>query len=133
MKTILATAALSLALAGAASAADDQGRYQVLGLGALTCADYIDAPAEAADIVGVWVQGYATALNQVVSGVKDVTAGHSDAEIAQSLWNVCKANPKLMMADATRDVIVKMSGIDGTPAKKTAKADPAGEAPALRR
>ena len=98
MKTILATAALSLALAGAASAADDQGRYQVLGLGALTCADYIDAPAEAADIVGVWVQGYATALNQVVAGVKDVTAGHSDAEIAQSLWNVCKANPKLMMA-----------------------------------
>mgnify|MGYP001166055929 FL=1 len=131
MKTILAAAALSLALAGSAAAADAEGRYEVLGLGAFTCADYIAAPPEAADLVGIWVQGYATAMNQLLGDVRDVTGGRSDAQIAQEIWHVCKADPKLLMADAARAMIVKMAGLDtGPAAKKTAKAD---EGPALRR
>ena len=78
MKTMIAAAAFALSLAGAASAADAEGNYSVIGMGARTCADYTSAPAEAAMVVGVWVQGYMTALNQALPDVKDVTGGRTD-------------------------------------------------------
>lgn len=134
MKTILAAAALTLAFAGAANAADGKGNYAVLGPGANTCAQFTSAPAEVGMIVGVWVQGYATALNQALPEVKDVTGGRTDAQIEAELRRFCGNNPQMLLADATRQMIVKMAGLEGKP-KKTAKAAPAADegAPALRR
>lgn len=135
MKTILAAAALTLAFAGAANAADGKGNYAVLGPGANTCAQFTSAPAEVGMIVGVWVQGYATALNQALPDVKDVTGGRTDAQIENELRRICGNNPQMLLADATRQMIVKMAGLEGKP-KKTAKAAaPAADegAPALRR
>ena len=85
MKTMIAAAAFALSLAGAASAADAEGNYSVIGMGARTCADYTSAPAEAAMVVGVWVQGYMTALNQALPDVKDVTGGRTDQQLADEL------------------------------------------------
>ena len=137
MKTIFAAAAfLALGLAGTAAAADAKGGYAVVGLGANTCAEYTAAPREVGQIVGVWVQGYATAMNQVLPDVKDVTNGRSDAQIEQELVGICNKNPNMLLADATREMVVKMAGLEGKAKKKTAKADaaPAEEGvPALRR
>jgi hypothetical protein len=135
MKTIFAAAALlALGLAGTAAAADAKGAYSVVGAGAHSCAELASAPPEVGRIVGVWVQGYATALNQALPDVKDVTKGRTDAELEQALRKVCNDNPNMLIADATREMVVKMGGL-GTAKKKTAKAAAPAEdaAPALRR
>ena len=138
MKTIFAAATvLALGLAGTAAAADAKGGYAVVGLGAHSCADYTAAPKEVGQIVGIWIQGYATAMNQVLPDVKDVTNGRSDAQIEQALVGVCSKNPNMLLADAAREMVVKMAGLEGKTKKKTAKAEPAPAtddgAPALRR
>jgi len=133
MKTILAAAAL-LALTGTAAAADAKGSYAVVGAGAHSCAEFASAPPEIGKIVGVWVQGYATALNQALPDVKDVTKGRTDAQLEQALRKVCDDNPNMLLADATREMVVKMGGLTAAK-KKTAKAAAPAEdaAPALRR
>lgn len=138
MKTILAAAAvLALGLAGTAAAADAKGGYAVVGPGAHSCAEFTAAPKDVGAIVGIWVQGYVTALNQALPDVRDVTNGRSDAEIEQALVGVCNKNPNMLLADATREMVVKMAGLEAKPKKKSAKAEaaPAAEdgVPALRR
>lgn len=131
MKTMLAAAAFALTLAGAASAADAKGNYSVIGMGARTCADYTAAPAEAAMVVGVWVQGYMTALNQALPDIKDVTGGRTDAQLADALFSACRRDPNMLLADASREVALKLIG---KPGKTAAKAEaPADAAPVLRR
>lgn len=131
MKTLVAAAAFTLALAGTASAADAKGNYAVIGLGARTCADYTAAPAEVSMIVGVWVQGYMTALNQALPEVTDVTGGRTDSQIAEALFSACRRDPNMLLADATRDVALTLVGSTG---RKSAKAEaPAEAAPVLRR
>jgi hypothetical protein len=132
MKIILAAAAFTIALTGAASAADAKGNYAVIGLGARTCADYTSAPAEVTAVVGVWVQGYMTALNQALPEITDVTSGRSDAQIADALFAACRRDPNMLLADATRDVALSLAGKTG--GKKQAKAEaPVEAAPVLRR
>jgi len=128
MKTLLAAAAFTLTLTGAAAAADAQGNYAVIGLGARTCADYTAAPADVTAIVGVWVQGYMTALNQALPEITDVTAGRNDAQISDALFSACRRDPNMLLADATREVALSLAGKTG--GKKQAKAE---AAPALRR
>lgn len=130
MNKLIAAAALAL-LAGSASAADAKGNYQVIGLGAHTCADYTSAPAEVSAVVGVWVQGYMTALNQALPEVIDVTAGRSDAQISEALYSACRRDPSKMLADATRDVALSLVG--RAPKTKAKAEAPAEAAPALRR
>ena len=131
MKSLLAAAALALAVTGTAAAADSRGSYTIAGAGAHSCGSYLASPREVSVIVGVWMQGYVTALNQVMPDTKDVTGGKNDAQMEQELVRVCKKNPDLMLADATREAVVKMMG---KPAKKSAKAEaPADALPELRR
>lgn len=139
MKSLIAAAAL-LALAGTASAADSKGNYAVLGGGAFTCADYLSGPPEASQIMSVWIQGYATALNQALPGVKDVTKGMSDSQLADQLYNYCNGKNDTVLADATRDMLVAMGGIKAEGGKKAkkkkAEAEPAAAeepVPELRR
>lgn len=131
MKTLLAAAAFALTFASAASAADAKGNYSVIGLGANTCADYTSAPTEVVQVVGVWVQGYMTALNQALPDVQDVTGGRTDRQIGDALFAACRRDPNMLLADATREVALSLVGRTG---KKTAKAEaPAEAAPVLRR
>lgn len=123
MKRLIAAAAL-LALAGTASAADAKGNYAVLGTGAFTCADFLSGPPEVAQVVAIFVHGYATALNQAMSDVKDVTAGRTDAQLTDALYNECNGRPDVILADATRDMIVKIGAVKAAPKKaKKAKAE----------
>ncbi len=132
MKTLIAAAAIALAAAGTAAAADAKGNYAVIGLGANTCADYTSAPKEVASIVGVWVQGYMTALNQALPEITDVSGGRNDSQIGDGLYAVCAGKPQMLLADASRELALKLVG--GQAPKKAKKAEaPAEAAPALRR
>lgn len=133
MKTLAAAvAAIAFAAAGSAAAADAKGNYAVIGLGAHTCADYTSAPEDASLIVGVWVQGYMTALNQALPDVTDVSGGRSDAQIGEDLYAVCSGKPQMLLADATRELALKMVGKAAPKKAKKAEA-PAEAAPVLRR
>lgn len=135
MKALLAAAAF-LALAGSASAMDAKGNYAVLGTGSFTCGDFLSGPPEAGKVVAMWVSGYATALNQSLSGVKDVTGGRTDAQLADALYAECNGHNETILADATRAMIVKMAGLKPTGAskksKKAEKPAPADDVPELR-
>jgi hypothetical protein len=135
MKKLIATAARALSFAGAAYAADGKGKYEVLGLGAQSCSEYNAIKADAEKVVGIWVEGYATALNQALPGTKDVTKGANQQQIMEKVSAACAASPDMMIADATRNVMIEMSGLKDKASVRTAKADESEapiEAPALR-
>ena len=121
----LVIAAAFLALAGTASASDAKGNYAVLGTGAFTCGDFLSGPQEAAQVFSIWIHGYATALNQAMPDVKDVTAGRTDAQLTDALYNECNGRPDVILADATRDMIMKIGAVKAPSKKaKKAKAEP---------
>lgn len=142
MKTPCAALVLSLAFAGSAAAADGNGRYAAVGVGANTCAQYLAAPRDVGQVVGVWLSGYFTAMNQVLPNNGDVIAGRSDDELEQSLVKTCSSQPGMLLSDAANRMLVAMVGPGDAPAKsrksgKKAKAagpSPAGDSvPELRR
>jgi len=137
MKTLCAGLALSLAFAGSAAAVDANGRYSAVGVGANTCAQYLAAPRDVGQVVGVWLSGYFTAMNQVLPNTSDVLAGRTDGDIEQSLVKTCNSQPGMLLSDAANRMLIAMAG--PAPAKKSGKkakseAAPAGESvPELRR
>lgn len=134
-----AALALGLALAGTAAAADGNGRYTAVGVGANTCGQYLAAPNDVGQVVGVWMSGYFTAMNQVLPNNGDVIAGRSDAELEQSLVDICSSQPGMLLSDAANRMLVSMAGPAPAPGKKSGKksksqaAPPADAAPELRR
>ncbi len=114
MKTTALASALAIGLAygfsaaAPASAADASGKYAALGLGARTCADLMAAPKEVAMIVGVWVQGYMTAHNQVLPDTFDVSGGRADAQIEQEIFRACRGNDGMSIAEAARKAAAAM-------------------------
>jgi hypothetical protein len=122
MKSLIAAAAALLALAGTASAADAKGGYAVLGTGAFTCGDLLSGGEDAGQVFSIWMHGYATALNQAIPDVKDVTGGRTDGQLLDALYGYCNGKNEEVLADAARNVIIGMSGIK--PAGKKAKKKP---------
>lgn len=126
MKSLIAAAAL-IVLAGSAAASDSKGNYTVIGSGAFTCGDFLSAPPEAAKAFSIWVSGYATALNQALPDVKDVSGGRTDEQMIDALANECNGHNDKVLADATRDMIIKMGNVKATAKKSKKKAEPAAE------
>jgi hypothetical protein len=110
MKNFSAAIAVSLALAGSAAAADANGRYSAVGVGANTCAQYLAAPRDVGQVVGVWLSGYFTAMNQVLPGQSDVLAGRTDTDLEQSLVSTCNSQPGMLLSDAANRMLVAMAG-----------------------
>ena len=139
MKTLVVLAA-GLALAGSASAADARGAYQAVGVGANSCAQYLAAPRDVGQVVGVWLSGYFTAMNQVLPNTSDVLAGRTDADLEQALVSACTKQPTMLLADAANHMLTAMAPARPAARSKTKKptrqpkGDAAGEAvPELRR
>ena len=139
MKTLAALAA-GLALAGTASAADARGAYQAVGVGANSCAQDLAAPRDVGQVVGVWLSGYFTAMNQVLPNTTDVLAGRTDADLEQALVHACQKQPTQLLADAANQMLTAMAPAKAPARTKTKKSgkspkgETAGEAvPELRR
>jgi hypothetical protein len=134
-RRFLAALALGSALAAPALAAGEDGTYVALGSGARTCTDLMNAPKEVTAIVAVWIQGYFTALNQIVPGKTDVTGGRDDNGVMQEVFRSCQANGQMLIADAVRDAASRMIGpVQPAKASKPAQNPPAEAAdPGLRR
>jgi hypothetical protein len=82
--------------ASAAQAADGQGRFAIRGAGLLTCATYVEeraAQSKAYYVVGGWLDGYITALNQFAPDTYDVTTFESTELLALLIDEHCKKHP----------------------------------------
>lgn len=95
-QSILRAAALAAGLAGAAHAADGDGRYGIDGAGRLKCEAFAKArQAENADyrVFAGWVDGYVTAFNHFQADTFDLTPWQSLELILAKLARYCDDNP----------------------------------------
>ena len=95
-----------------AFAADKSGAYSVLGEGTMSCGTLVQSVhnAENTDkvIIGSWVNGYLTAINQFKYKRINVAQG-TDRE-ARELWiyNYCQKNPLDNLATATSSLYAEL-------------------------
>ena len=92
-------------------ARDKTGVYTVVGIGTTSCGTVVtQLKTEIGKVViGSWVSGYMTSVNNQVASRKDVTAG-TDPE-ARILWinNHCMANPLNSLNQATLALLAELS------------------------
>jgi len=90
----IALAAAMLCMAGQAAAADANGKFVVRGVGGATCETYLQAirnPAVSSTYVS-WLQGYATATNQMTPRTYDITPTNDGLDFAKVVAVVCNAS-----------------------------------------
>jgi hypothetical protein len=100
--TIL-TAAL---LCGTAQAADKDGKFQVMGAGAIACQKYLDA-TDVADkkLAEMWWTGYLTALNRLTDDTWSASGKDPNARVNDAIQKQCKDHPTELYAIAVHDAI----------------------------
>ena len=88
---------IALGAAGAAQAADEQGSFAVKGVGAETCASYLNArernPGAHAMFLG-WLEGYLTGVNELSPGVFDVTFWRERGLLGALIEVNCRGEPE---------------------------------------
>lgn len=85
-----------LAIAAAAHAADEQGRFAIKDIGLATCADYLQArQAKSPDYFrfGGWVGGYLTATNRYERDTFDLAPWQTIGMLTSWLADLCEKNP----------------------------------------
>jgi hypothetical protein len=87
---------LALSQPTAALAATEEGRYAVRGAALVSCAIYererkIQSPVY--QVIGAWIDGYISGLNQGAPGIYDVASFESTELIAALLSEHCSKNP----------------------------------------
>jgi hypothetical protein len=114
-QVVLSARALSALLAmvalspGAALAAPDAPRYEILGPGATSCADWASQrqlPDHALALANQgWVLGYVTAYNEYLASDGNVAAGADSDAIAAWIDTYCAAHPLDDLAHAARALV----------------------------
>lgn len=77
-------------------AADADGRFAIRGAGLLNCQNFIEERAKESPayiMIGGWIDGYITGINQHLGDTYDITSFESSELIAQVLQNHCEDNP----------------------------------------
>jgi len=97
MKTTIACALCVLVLqAAAASAATENGRYAIRGAGLIDCQTYLDEQEKQSSaylMMGGWIDGYITGVNQYAEDTYDATSFESTELFAELIRNHCKKHP----------------------------------------
>lgn len=99
--TLQCVAAVLMALASAAGAADGEGNFAVKGVGTSTCRNYLDARQTGGDayvLYGGYIGGYVTAYNQFQPQTFDVLPWHSVDTITRMLARFCDKSPDSLFA-----------------------------------
>lgn len=79
-----------------AMASGDQDRFAIRGAGLLNCANFVEekqAESPAYLMIGGWIDGYITGLNQYAEDTYDITSYESTELIARLIANHCESNP----------------------------------------
>ncbi len=109
----LAVWAISLCFgcASLAHSADKNGEFSVRGAGLLSCETYLverNKRSEAYNMIGGWMDGYLTALNQASPATYDMTSYQSTEMLAGIVARHCTANPQHRLFAVVGGVLKKL-------------------------
>jgi len=100
---------LFVVMIGTASAADSNGRYQVLGLGHTSCKAFVASDAEGRAYFFSWLAGYMTAYNRLENDTYSILGQSKKlANIEGWLQDYCHLNPSLDFSDAIHKLLIKL-------------------------
>jgi len=78
-------------------AADSANRYSIRGAGLLTCKNYVierEKKSDAYFMIGGWIDGIITGINQYAANTYDVTSFESTELLALIIQRHCEKNPE---------------------------------------
>ena len=94
-----------------ASAADQNGLFAIRGAGLLTCLTYVqerEAASDAYVMIGGWLDGYVTAINELSLETFDVTPYVSTELLTALIDRHCKDNPGDILFAVTNTLLAKL-------------------------
>ena len=100
VSAILATVMMS----AAAEAADPDGRFHIVGAGAVTCQQYVGATEQQRLYAETWWAGYMTALNRTTAETYHFMGDTSVEQVNAMIGEHCAANPNDRLAMAVHAV-----------------------------
>jgi hypothetical protein len=90
------------------NAADPNGRFHIVGAGAVTCQQYIDATPEQRLYAETWWAGYFTALNRTTADTYHVMGQVPTEQVNEMLRAYCADNPNDRFAIAVHKVLEQL-------------------------
>jgi len=103
---------LAVLAAWPVAAADGAGRFSIRGAGLLTCDIYVKERAKKSSayaMIGGWLDGYITGLNQFSSETYDVTSFESTELLAYILETHCRDNPVDRLFPVVNTIFAKLN------------------------
>jgi hypothetical protein len=100
-----------LTLGSFASAADKNGLFAIRGAGLLTCHTFVqerEAASDAYVMIGGWLDGYVTAINELSLETFDVTPYESTELLTILINRHCKDNPTDILYAVTNNLLAKL-------------------------
>jgi hypothetical protein len=94
-----------------AHAADGEGRFSIRGAGLLTCDIYVKEREQHSEIyymIGGWLDGYITALNQFAPDTYDITSFESTELLTYLIDDFCRKNPKDRLFSVVNSIFLKL-------------------------
>jgi len=104
-------AALATLGAGAAGAADAEGRFRIMGSGNLQCGQWLNDHREnntSAAQSEMWIAGYLTAYNQFMHKEQDVTAPYDGNFVLDWIDGYCRQQPGNPLILAARSLLEEL-------------------------
>ncbi len=92
-------------------AVDSENRYSIRGAGLLTCENYIierEKKSDAYFMIGGWIDGFITGVNQYMANTYDVTSFESTELLALIIQRHCKKNPEDRLYSVIHTILSKL-------------------------
>lgn len=100
-----------LAFGALASAADQNGLFAIRGAGLLTCLTYVqerEAASDAYVMIGGWLDGYVTAINELSPETFDIVSYESTELLTILINRHCEKNPTDILYAVTNNLLAKL-------------------------
>jgi hypothetical protein len=92
---------------------NQEGAYEVLGVGTVSCAvwtkDRVDRASDRHFINGAWVQGYLTAVNLFSDGPSHIAKGIDDDGVMAWIDNYCAQHPVDSLTVAAKALVEELN------------------------
>jgi hypothetical protein len=99
-------------LGGPGFAADDNGDFAIKGAGVLSCQAYLVERANQSNayyMIGGWLDGYVSALNQHLAGTYDSTSYESTELLMLIIQNHCSGNPGDILFSVVNSIVTNLA------------------------
>ena len=102
---------LTWLLATAGQAADNTDRFSIRGAGLLTCDIYVSEREERSEaylMIGGWLDGYITGVNQYAPDTYDATSFESTELLSIVIDNHCQQNPEDRLFSVVNSILAEL-------------------------